>query len=39
MTCFRCRRTGEKMCEGSCGLGCPDCPDEQETPDYLEDWT
>lgn len=23
--CFRCKRTGAKVCDGSCGL-CSDCP-------------
>ena len=26
MACFHCRVTGEKRCDGSCGLGCVDCP-------------
>lgn len=26
--CFRCKRTGAKVCDGSCGL-CSDCPGEK----------
>lgn len=28
MSCFVCPKGNGQMCEGSCGLGCIDCPGE-----------
>ena len=29
MACFYCARTGERKCDGHCGLGCFDCPGDR----------
>ena len=29
MGCFICPIFGERRCEGSCGLGCTDCPETE----------
>ena len=33
MACFVCPVFGNRMCDGSCGLGCPDCPGDVEAAD------
>jgi hypothetical protein len=32
--CFRCMRTGERKCDGGCGI-CDDCPDEVSIPNGM----